>query len=159
MYRIRSHGTKRIETLPDEELLVVPLSFPSRHIIQNDRTPHMLPCVLLLDANPAFTNNHPQLAFIVERFGDLWVRIDGRVVRDDGGCAFGEDDGEIGLLVLVARVESGLLKLPAIGEDIRMWTRELAKFLLCVILVVLAHCQHVTTGKRRQNLNRVNVLL
>lgn len=28
-----------------------------------------------------------------------------------------------------------------------------------MILVVLAHCQHVTTGKRRQDLNRVNVLL
>jgi hypothetical protein len=65
MHRIRSHGTKRVETLSDEELLVVSLSLTSRHIIQHDRTPDVIRGVLLLDADTTFANNHAQLAFIV----------------------------------------------------------------------------------------------
>lgn len=92
----------------------------------------MLPSVLLLDPDASGSDDDAQLSLVVQCVGYVRVRVNFGASCDDGSGSLGEDDlekesfqdgvivngrkrltWEIGLLVLVARVEAGLLELPA----------------------------------------------
>lgn len=64
----------------------------------------MVPRILLLDADPALADNDTQLTLIVERAGDIGVGVDWCTGCDDRSRTFGENDGEVGLFLLIAAV-------------------------------------------------------
>lgn len=60
------HWTESIQALAYEELLVVSLSLPSSHVIDDHRAPNMIPRFVLLDTDAAFADDDTEFTFVVQ---------------------------------------------------------------------------------------------
>jgi hypothetical protein len=60
------HWTESIQALAYEELLVVSLSLPSSHVVDDHRAPNMIPCFVLLDTDAALADDYTEFALIVQ---------------------------------------------------------------------------------------------
>jgi hypothetical protein len=104
------HRTECIRRLADIELLMVALSLPRSHIIDDGITPDMAHCICLGDSEACFSDNDANLAFEVDGLGEACVREDGLPAGDYASGALGEDYGVRGLVDFVGGVKAGLVE-------------------------------------------------
>jgi len=114
VFRVMYHRTKRIRTLANIELLMIPLPLPRRDIIHNRISPHILHCLLLLHPIPYLPDNHTDLALIVGRLRELRMREDLLSVSDNARVPFGKDDGMRWLVHFIAAVETGAVEFASV---------------------------------------------
>ena len=74
------------------------------HVVDDRRSPHVLPCILLCDPQPPFPDDDAQLALVVQRLGRFGVRVDLGAVADDRGVSLREQHWNPEVRILPHRI-------------------------------------------------------
>lgn len=133
IWKTTYHGTECVGRFANVELLVVPLAFSRRYIINDGISPDVGHCICLGDAEPSFTNEDANFTLIVGSFCESGMWIDVLPVCDDGCESLGEDDWMRRLVDLVGAIEARAVKL------------------FGMLGIILAYAEYITSSDRRQD--------
>ena len=100
-HRPRAQRAERVERLADEPLLVVALQVACGHVVDEGVAPHVVESVGFGHLGGALADDDADLALVVQRRGDVGVRVDRIAGGDDGGGGLGEHHRVLGQVLSV----------------------------------------------------------